>query len=83
MFEQKFAFSLIVLKKLFFVLMRKFHLDFHRFFWIGFFLNGFPNPFIVHFRSSFLFRTKLSFLASGVLFTCDILTLFFFSHFLI
>ena len=25
------------------------------FFWIGFFLNGFSNPFIVRFRSSFLF----------------------------
>ena len=53
MFEQKFAFSLVV----FCVHMRQFHFDFYRFFSIfglDFFLNGFPSPFIGS-RSNFLF----------------------------
>ena len=57
MFDQKFVFSLFVFCLL--VAMRQFHLIFFCFFdfldWI-FFLNGFSNPFIVHFRPSFLFE---------------------------
>ena len=33
-----------------------------------FFLNGFPNPFIVHSKPSFLVRIKFTFLAIGFLF---------------
>ena len=58
MFEQKFAFSLVVF--LFtcgdFTLI----LIFFRF-WIGFFLNGFFNPFLVHSRPSFLFEPNFHF----------------------
>ena len=53
-FEQKFAFSLVV----FLFTCGNFTLIFTVFsiFWIGFyFLNGFPNPFIVPSRPSFLF----------------------------
>ena len=60
-FEQKFAFSLVV----FFVHMLQFHFDFYCFFqflWIGFlFRNGFPNQFMVHFRTSFLLESNLHF----------------------
>ena len=45
-------------------------------FWIGFFLNGFPNSFIVHSRPFFVW-TKLPFLASDFLFTCGNLALIF------
>ena len=59
MFEQKFAFSLVV-----FVHMRLFHLEFYCFFgfynWI-FFLNGFPRPSIVHYRPAFLFESIFQF----------------------
>ena len=53
MFEQKFTFSLVrfcshAVISLWFLL-------FFRFFGSDFFLNGFPNPFIVRSRSSFLF----------------------------
>ena len=51
MFEENFGFSLVV----FFVHMLQFHLSFtvfHFFFWIGIFLNGFLNPFIVPSRPS-------------------------------
>ena len=51
----------------FFVHMRQFHFDFYCFFfiffWIGCFLNGFPNLFIVHSRPSFfLLEPNFSFL---------------------
>ena len=44
--------------------MRKFHFDVHCFFdfWNRlFFLNGFPNPFIVHPRPNFVFESNFSF----------------------
>ena len=59
MFEQKFAFSLVG----FFVHMRHFvwFFGFLLFLqvleWI-FFVNGFPNPFTVHFRPSFLLESN-------------------------
>ena len=46
-------------------------------FWIGFFLNGYPNPIIIHSRPSFLFEPNFQFIAIGFLFTCCILTLIF------
>ena len=51
-FEQKFAFSLVV----FFVHMRHFDIDFYCFFCLlsDSFLNGFPNAFLVRSRSSLL-----------------------------
>ena len=56
-----------------------------QFFGSDFFLNGFPNPFIVHSRPSFLVEPSF-FLASGFLFTCGFLALsfsyFIFSFFL-
>ena len=59
MFERKFAFSLVV----FLATHGNFTLIFTAFaiLWIGFFFfqNGFPNPFIVHSRSSFLFEPNL------------------------
>ena len=41
----------------------QFHIDFQFFRYLGpeFFPNGFPNPFIVHSRPSFLFEPNLSF----------------------
>ena len=58
MFEQIFAFLLVV-----FFHMWQFHSDFYCLFhfWIGLFLNGFPNSFINHSRPSFLFEPKFSF----------------------
>ena len=63
-FEQKFAFSLLV----FLFTCGNFTLIFTIFsiFWIGFFLNGFTNPFLVHSRHSF-FEPNFNF--SLVLFT--------------
>ena len=53
MLEQKFGFSLVVFSShaaisLIFTLFS--------IFWIGFFLNGFPNPFTAHSKPSFLFE---------------------------
>ena len=42
-----------------------------------FFLNGFPNPFVVHSRPIFFVWTKFPFLANGFLFTCGIFALIF------
>ena len=58
MFEQKFAFSLVALH------IRQFNFDFLLFFlFFGsiFFLNSFPNPFIVHSRPSFLLEQNFQF----------------------
>ena len=60
MFEQNFAFSLVVscshaAISLWFLLF------FFRFFELDFFPNGFPNPFIVPSRSSFLFEPFFDF----------------------
>ena len=73
MFERKFGFSVVV----FLFTRGNCTLMFTVFsvFWIGFFLNGFPNPFAAHSRPSFLF--EFSFLACGFLFTCGILILIF------
>ena len=54
MFEQKFAFSVVV-----FVHMRRFHSDFYCFF--IFFLNGFRNRFLVLSRPSVLFEPNFHF----------------------
>ena len=59
MFEQKFAFSLVV-----FCSHAAFHFDFDcffRFFVSDFFLNGFPNPLLVPSRHSFWFEPNLHF----------------------
>ena len=71
MLEQKFVFSLVV-----FFSCGNFTLipAFFSIFWIGFFLIGFPNPFIVDSLPSFLFEPNFHF-PSGFLFTCRILTL--------
>ena len=65
--------------------MRQFHFDFLRFFDFLdriFFLNCFPNPFIVHSTPSFLFEPNFHF--SLVVFcSCGILTLIFCFFFLI
>ena len=53
MFEQKFAFSLVVFCS--HAAISLWFLLFFRFFRSDFFLNGFSNPFIVLSRSSFLF----------------------------
>ena len=69
MFKQKFAFSLVV-----FVHIPQFQFDFYCFFDFLdqiFFLNCFPNPFIVHSRPRFFFLT------SGFLITFGVLTLIF------
>ena len=52
-------------------------------FLIGFFPNGFPNPFTAHSRPSFLFDLNFHFSLVVFLFTCGILTLIFcfFSYF--
>ena len=57
--EQKFDFSLMV-----FFHMRQFHFGFYcffQFFGSDFFLNGFPNSFIVHSRPRFLLELNLHF----------------------
>ena len=59
MFEQQFAFSLGVLCSHAAISLG--FLLFFRFFGLDFFLNGFPNPFIVHFRPSSLFEPNLPF----------------------
>ena len=46
-------------------------------FWIGFFLNGFPNPFTAHFRPSFLFELNFPLSPVVFLFTCGIWNWFF------
>ena len=51
MFEQKFAFSLVIFCSHAAISLR--FLLFFRFFGSDFFLNDFPNPFIVRSRSSF------------------------------
>ena len=64
MFEQKFAFSLVVFcshAAIWFWFLLFFQL--FGFFGSDFFLNGFPNPFIVHSMPSFFVWTKFSFLA--------------------
>ena len=75
MFEQKFGFSVVV----FLFTCGNFTLIFTVFsiFWIGFFLNGFPNPFTAHSRPSFLFELNFHFSLVVFLFTCGILTLIF------
>ena len=75
-FEQKFAFSLVVFCS-HAAISFWFLLFFFSIFWIGFFLNGFPNPFIVHSMHSFLFEPNFHFLLVVFLFTCGILTLIF------
>ena len=60
MFEQKFAFSVLVFRlhaaiSLWFLL-------FFQFFGSDFILNGFSNPFIVHSRPSFVFELIFDFL---------------------
>ena len=42
-----------------------------------FFLNEYPNPFIVHSGPRLLFEPNFFFIAIGFLFTCGILTLIF------
>ena len=54
MFEQKFGFSIVVFCS-HAAISLLFLLFFSIFFGSDFFLNGFPNPFIVRSRSSFLF----------------------------
>ena len=67
MFEQKFAFSLVVFCS--HAAISLWFLLFCRFFGSDFFLNGFPNPFIVRSRSSFLFF-PWSFFTSGLVLLC-------------
>ena len=50
---------------------------FSRFYGSDYFLNGFPNPFVVLSWPNFFACTKFPFLASDYLFTCSILTLIF------
>ena len=52
-------------------------------FWIGFFLNGFPNPFTAHSRPNFLFELNFNFSLVVFLFTCGILTLILFFFYFI
>ena len=60
-FEQKFAFSLVVFCS-HAAISLWFLLFFFSIFLIGFFfLNGFPNPYIVHSRASFLLESNLHF----------------------
>ena len=53
MFEQKFAFSIVVFCS--HAAISVWFLLFFRFLELDFFLNGFPNPFIVRSRPSFLY----------------------------
>ena len=54
-----------------------FLLFFFRFFGLDFFLNGLPNPFIVHSSPSFLFQPNFHFLLVVFCSTCGIFTLIF------
>ena len=58
--------------------MQQFRFDFvvFRFFGPDFFLNRFPNPFIVHSRPSFLFELNFHF-SLMVFFTCGIFSMIF------
>ena len=56
MFEQKFAFSLLV-----FVHMRQFHFDLYCFFEAHFFLKWIFIPFVVHFKPCCLFEPNFHF----------------------
>ena len=82
MFEQKLAFSLVFFCS--HAAISLWFLLFFRFFRSDFFLNSFPNPFIVHSGPIFFILTKLTFLASCFLFTYGILILIlFFLNFLL
>ena len=76
MFEQKFAYSLVVFCS--HVAILYFVFFFFQFFGADFFLDGFSNPFIVHSRSSFLLEPNFHFSLVLFLFTCGILTLIFY-----
>ena len=66
-----------------FVHIQHFDLDFYCFFWIGFFLNGSLNPFVVPSRPNYLFELNFHF-SLVVFLKCCILTLIFgFLNFLI
>ena len=58
-FEQKLTFSLMVFCSHAAISLRYFTV--FSISWIGVFLNGFPNPFFVHFRPRFLFEPNFHF----------------------
>ena len=59
MFEQKFAFSLVVFCS--HAAISRFTVFFFNFLDPIFFLNGFPNPFMLHSRPYFLFEPNFLF----------------------
>ena len=75
MFEQKFAFSVVVFCSHAAISLR--FLLFFQFFGSDFFLTGFSNPFTAHSRTSFLFELNFHFSLGVFLFTCGILILIF------
>ena len=68
MFEQKFAFSIVVFCS--HAAISLWFLLFFQFFGSDFFLNGFSNPFIVRFRSSFLVNENSLNCTSGLVLLC-------------